>query len=453
MFQFICALLSAASLFAAEKTTTHKLKLEEEPINYTAIVSSGGVSYIAYIKQTTENRPITFAFNGGPGSSSAWLHMATLGPRRLVPPEEGQSITPPYKIVDNRETILDLTDLVFIDPSGTGFSSTNDKAYSVKGDIESVGKFIREYLTQNKRWNSPKYIAGESYGALRAAGLGDYLQDEFGIYLNGLILISAAIDYQTFIFDQDNALPYFLYFPTYAATAWYHGKYRPEASLEEVVKEARDFVYSTYSPFLICPKSHKKEFIHERLSEMSGLRLEIINLCSGRINSSDFTHYLLLDEKKMVGRFDSRITGYYNIGCQDPSDSNIGGIMSAALHDYLHKELDFQDSYALFSSNVHKQWKFNSHDCWGYPNLMSGLRRALLSNPSMKIFVGCGYFDLATPFATAEYCIDHLDIPNTSIQMEYYEGGHMYYLNPSARIKFKQDLIRFYNPQGPLCAF
>jgi carboxypeptidase C (cathepsin A) len=145
----------------------------------------------------------------------------------------------------------------------------------------------------------------------------------------------------------------------------------------------------------------------------------------------------------MVGRYDSRITGYYDTAFQDPSHSNIGGIISAALHEYLHKELDFQNSYSLFSTDVHKQWKFNNQE-WGYPNLMSGLRRALISNPKLKIFVGCGYFDLATPFATAEYCMDHLDIPNAFVQMEYYEGGHMYYLNPSARVKFKQDLIRFY---------
>lgn len=443
MLQLIFAILFLSSLIADEKITTHSLQLEQETINYTATVATGDVSYISYIKQTTENRPITFAFNGGPGSSSVWLHMATLGPRRLVPPEEGQSIAPPYKIVDNLETILDLTDLVFIDPSGTGFSASDDKAYSVKGDIESVGKFIREYLTKNKRWNSPKYIAGESYGALRAAGLGDYLQDEFGIYLNGLILISAAIDYQTFIFDQDNSLPYFLFYPTYVTTAWYHGKYRPEASLEEVAKEARDFVYSTYAPALICPKCQEKEPLYHRLSEMTGLKPELIDRVRGRISDNNFSYNLLSDQRKMVGRFDSRITGYYDTSYQDPSSSNIGGIFSAALHEYLHKELEFQNSYSLFSVDVHKQWKFNNNE-WGYPNLMSGLRRALISNPTMKIFVGCGYFDLATPFATAEYCIDHLDIPNASVQMEYYEGGHMYYLNPSARVKFKQDLIRFY---------
>jgi len=447
MLQLILSILCLTSLLADEKMTTHSLQMEQETLNYTATVVSGDVSYISYTKQTTENRPITFAFNGGPGSSSVWLHMGTFGPRRLVSPEEGQKAAPPYKIVDNLETILDLTDIVFIDPSGTGLSSLDDKACSINGDIESVGKFIRNYLTTNKRWNSPKYIAGESYGATRAAGLADYLQNEFGIYLNGLIFISPAIDYQTFIFDQDNSLPYFLYFPTYVATAWYHDRYRPEATIEEVTEEAREFVYKTYAPSLICPKCHEKELIYKKLSLMTGLSPRLVELSRGRIEDMTFFYGLLEEEQKMVGRFDSRITGYYKNAFQDPSMSNIEGIFSATLHDYLHKELEFQSSYSLFSGEAHSKWDFSTYNAWGYPNLMGALRRALTCNPTLKVFVGCGYFDLATPFATAEYCFDHLDIPDVSVQMDYYEGGHMYYLNPSARVKFKQDLIKFYqNP-------
>lgn len=444
MFQFFLAIFCFTSFFTEEKITTHSLQMEHETLHYTATVFSGNVSYISYIKQTPENRPITFAFNGGPGSSSVWLHMATMGPRRIVSPEEGQSIAPPYQIVDNMETILDLTDLVFIDPSGTGFSFKNDQAYSVQGDIESVGTFIRDYLTENQRWNSPKYIAGESYGAFRAAGLADYLQSEFGIYLNGLIFISAAIDYQTFIFDPDNPLPYFLFLPSYVTTAWYHDRYRSDATLEEVAQEARDFAYKTYATSLICPKCIEKESLYPRLSEMTGIPSPVIELCRGRINSDTFSDEFLSDQRKTVGRFDSRITGLYNKS-QDPSFSLIEGIFSAAVHDYLDKELEFNSSYSLFSSEVHNQWNYHNENDLGYPNLMGGLRKALINNPRMKLFVGCGYFDLATPFATAEYCIDHLDVPNISVQIEYYEGGHMYYLNPSARIKFKQDLIRFYN--------
>lgn len=447
MLQLLFALFFLTSLFAEEKFSTHSIQIEKETLNYTVTVESGEISSIAYIKEG-ENRPITFAFNGGPGSSSVWLHLGALGPRRIIAPEEGQRSAPPYQLIDNPETILDLTDIVFIDPMGTGLSKGTSKedqkkSYSVKGDIESVGTFIRAYLTKNKRWNSPKYIAGESYGALRAAGLAEYLQTECGIYLNGLILISSAIDFQTFIFDIDNSLPYFLFLPTYATTAWYHGLYRPEATVEEVAQEARDFVYKTYAPSLICCKCFDPEPIYEELSKITGLPVDLVRRCRGRIDDEKFCSELFADARKRVGRFDSRAVEFCPHS-QDPSDFAISGIFSGAFHDYLHKELGFQSSYNLISYDVNHQWNYLDYNEWGYPNLMGGLRKALIGNPNMKVFVGCGYFDLATPFASAEYCFDHLDVPNASVQIEYYEGGHMYYLNPSARVKFKQDLVRFY---------
>ncbi len=450
MIYLLFPILLITSLFGEEKVTTHSLKMGEETLNYTATVVSGEISYIAYTKQTTEeNRPLTFAFNGGPGSSSIWLHMATLGPRRLVGPEEGQPITPPYQLRDNLETILDLTDLIFIDPSGTGLSSSDDKSYGIKADIQLVGKCIREYLTKTRRWNAPKYIAGESYGALRAAGLAEHLQEEFGIYLNGLLLISPAIDYQTFVFNEDNHLPYFLFLPSYAATAWYHGKYRPEAPLQEVVQEATDFAYKIYAPSLLCPKYYDKEPIYQQLSSITGLSLDLIEENRGRIDNHTFATQFLTSEKKMVGHYDSRAKGTVTQAfSQDPSVAPVSGIFSAAFHDYLHRELDFQSPYTVISLEVNHKWNYLDYSPWGYPSLMGGLRNALITNPALKIYVGCGYFDLVTPFATAEYCLDHLDVPNISAQIEYYEGGHMYYLNPSERIKFKQDLIRFYN-QNP----
>lgn len=440
MLNLLFVFLFFTSLFAEEKITTHSIQLEGETLNYTASVVSGEVSYISYIKEG-EDRPITFAFNGGPGSSSVLLHMGTFGPRRILSPEEGQSSLPPYKIVDNLETILDLTDIVFIDPLGTGLSKSDPEkgCYSINGDILSVANFIRDYLTANGRWNSPKYIAGESYGALRASGVADYLQFEFGINFNGLLLISPAIDYQTFIFNRDNPLPFFLYLPTYAATAWYHNRYLPEATLEEVVQKAREFAYNTYAPSLICRKCFDPEPIYETLSQMTSLPIDFIRRNQGRIADYQFFTELLADQNKMVGVYDARITAYSS----DPIQA-IVALYAGAFHTYLHKELNTPTSYTLFSSDVNGKWDYRDYNLWGYPNLMSGLRNALLNNPNMKVFVGCGYFDLATPFSTAEYCLDHLEIPHASIQIEYYEGGHMYYLNPSARVKFKEDLIRFY---------
>jgi carboxypeptidase C (cathepsin A) len=424
------------------------IQINGEPLSYKSAVEIGKISAITYTKEG-ENRPITFVFNGGPGAGAVWLHIGTLGPRRLVTNEEGQLITPPYQIVDNTETILDLTDLVFIDPVGTGLSTIepeedDENPYSITGDIHSVGLFIRDYLTKNQRWNSPKYIAGESYGAIRAAGLADYLQNEFGIFLNGVLFISAAIDYQTFLFDTDNILPYFLFLPTYATTAWYHGLYSPESTLEEVAQSARDFVYKTYAPSLICNKCFDSESIYEDLSQITGLSPEIIHRYRGRISDDIFTSHLLESKRQMVGRFDSRMVGYANSFYQDPTYTFIQGIFSGAFHEYLHKELSIPSSYTLLSMEVNSKWNHREPNAWGYPSMMNGLRNALIINPQMKIFAACGYYDLATPFATVEYCFDHLDVPNISVQMEYYEGGHMFYLTPSARIKFKQDLIRFY---------
>ncbi|MBX7066790.1 MAG: hypothetical protein K1X28_06125 [Parachlamydiales bacterium] len=443
MIKALLALFCLTSLIAEEKFTTHTLKMGEETLNYTATVSTGKVSYISYVVQTTENRPITFIFNGGPGSSSIWLHMAALGPRIFVGPEEGGSLVPPYKIADNLETILDLTDLVFIDPSATGFSENDESCFTVQKDIEAVSNLIRDYLTQNGRWNSPKYIGGESYGALRASGVAEYLAGQYGIYLNGILLISPAIDYQVFIFETDNQLPYLLYLPTYATTAWYHKKAHSELTVEEVAQKARDFTYRTYAQALLCPKCTNIETLYPELAEITGLSIEDIKLNRGKLADWVYSSTLLQSDRKMIGRFDSRATGPLG-RYVDPSLANIEGPLSAVMHEYLHKELEFRNSYTLFSEKANAKWNHHDYNEWGYPNLLSGLRRACVSNPSMKLFVGCGYYDLATPFATAEYCIDHLDVPNVSVQMEYYEGGHMYYSNPKARVKFKQDLTRFY---------
>jgi carboxypeptidase C (cathepsin A) len=442
MFRLLCLLLTL-SLIADEKVTTHSLKLGEESLDYTATVVSGEVSYIAYVKQTTENRPITFAFNGGPGSSSVWLHIGTLGPRRLLTPEEGQPIIPPYQLVDNVETLLDVSDLVFIDPAGTGLSKEEEKNYTVKTDIETIAKCIRDYLTQNRRWNSPKYLAGESYGGLRVAGLAEFLQEEWGVYLNGLLFISPAIDYQTFVFQDDNILPYFLFLPTYTATAWYHGKYRPEASLEEVVQEAREFGYKSYAAALLAGNT---EPLYDKLSSLTGLPLFKIEEAEGDISSHLFANDFFSKEKLLLGHYDTRLKGSVaHHFSSDPSVAPILGNFTAAFHDYLHKELEFPNNYSIFSMGVNQKWDHHNYNPWGYPSLMQGLRKALINNPALKIYVGCGYFDLATPFASAEYCFNHLKVPHQPIQMDYYKGGHMYYLVPSERVKFKQDLKRFYD--------
>ncbi|MBU6447129.1 MAG: peptidase S10, partial [Verrucomicrobia bacterium] len=408
----------------------------------TAIVATGKVSSISYVQEKGENRPITFVFNGGPGASSVWLHMAALGPRIVVGPEEGGSLTPPYKIADNLNTLLDLTDLVFIDPSGTGLSAEDDANYSLQGDIRSVGDFIRDYLTEHSRWNSPKYMAGESYGALRAIGVADYVHNEYGIYFNGMVLISAAIDYQVLLFAHDNPFPPFLFLPTYATTAWHHGKAHTDLSLEEVAEKARAFAYQIYGPALLYPRCADLKQLYPQIAAMTGLCVSDVKQWRGKMDDDAFLSLILKDEEQIVGRYDTRYTGC--IGGDDPSVTQIDGPIAAIFHDYLNKELGFKASYTLFSNTVHAKWRYRNDEPWGYPNVLSALRQVCKTNPSMKLFVGCGYFDLATPFASVEYCIDHLDVPHLNLRMKYYEGGHMYYTNPKARAQFKQDLIDFY---------
>lgn len=444
-------ILFAVVLFAENTTTRHTIELVDGPLSYTATVGSiGQISYIAYVKEGgISQRPITFAFNGGPGSSSVMLHIGAFGPRRIVSPEEGQAAIPPYQIVDNFETLLDVSDLVFVDPAGTGLSESKEEVYGMMSDIHSIGDFIRDFITQNKRWNAPKYLAGESYGTLRACGLANYLQQEYGIYLNGLILISCAIDYQTILFEKDNLLPYLLYLPTYATTAWHYGRYMPGSTLEEAANLARLYIYKTYASSLLRRNYHEKEQLYAELAEMTGLPSHLVRKAHGQIGNNLFLLEFFGPENKVLGGYDTRVSGYYTHPgltdfFQDPSSTAIEGILSGGFHDYLQRELSTPISYRIMSMDVHTKWDFQKSTTLGYPNMMGELRSAIAVNPCLKVFVGSGYFDAVTPFAAAEYCFDHLEMPGASVQMEYYEGGHMYYLNPAARQKFKRDLIRFY---------
>jgi carboxypeptidase C (cathepsin A) len=462
---FLCSIATASYAADIFSETTRDTTINGKPIAYTATVGSipardssgketGQIFYIAYRQEKgEETRPITFAFNGGPGSSSAWLHLGALGPKRILTPEEGQTCNPPYILIDNADSIFDLTDLVFIDPIGTGFSRVADEKdksfYNMKGDIESVGNFICDFVTREGRWKSPKYIAGESYGTFRACGVSEYLLSRHGLYLNGLILISCAIDFQTIDFTHlDNDLPYSLYLPSFAATAWYHGKLDPKMSLEEVISSARLFALTNLAPALIS-NGVVPERLYGDMSTWTGLPLDFIQQQDGLIDDYTFFLQLLSDQKKVIGRFDSRCAG--NIlpprtiaEYHDPSSSNIKGVFTAAIRAYLHDNLNCKTDFPRYEvlTDIGNRWMYHA---FGFPSMMTALRNSFVINPSLKVFVACGYFDLATPFTATEYCFKHLHLPlDHAITLGYYEGGHMFYTNPAALKKFKNDMIIFF---------
>lgn len=474
MRKIIASLLLVTAVWSDEQppvTTSHEITLPSGPLKYLATVGRlpsydeqtgdilGYIGYTAYrLEGGSADRPITFAFNGGPGSSSFLLHMCGMGPKRALTPEEGQPTSPPFKLIDNQSTLLDLTDLVFVDPMSTGLSRPEKEQdpsifYHSENDALFLSEFIRDFITNEGRWNSPKYLAGESYGTFRACTMARYLQGNYGIYLNGLILISCAIDYQTFAFDYDNALPYFLFLPTYAATAWYHGLSHEGKTLEETVEEARIFAYEKAAPFYLQPyrySAEQKKALWKEMSALTGLSYQEIFEENGKF--TDDVYFSKLFFRKTVGRYDTTIVGDRSPtnSWHDPSVLCIDGSTTALLNHYLTQELGAQITFPIyntFSEESFRNWQYPRYRHFGYPNSLDALRDSLISNPSLKVYVGNGYYDAATPFAATEHSIASIDLPDSykaNIQMEYYEGGHMYYLHPSELIKFKTDLIKFY---------
>ncbi len=418
--------------------------------------------FIAYTKDGVENpaeRPLTFSFNGGPGSSSVWLHLGALGPRRVVMTYEGGLPKPPFQLTDNEFSLLDQTDLVFIDPISTGYSRPADgekakQFHGFKKDIESVGDFIRLYTTRYNRWLSPKFLIGESYGTTRASGLSGYLQERHGLYLNGIMLISTVLNFGAIDFTPGNELPYALFLPTYAATAWYHRALRLRRPLQKLLEEVQHFALNEYTPALMkgdaLPKRERNAVL-EKLARYTGLSSDYLERSNLRVPDSRFFKELLRSRGRTVGRLDSRFLGIDRDTLgesaeNDPSYTNIIGPYTAAFYDYIRRELNFEKDAPYEILNVQVwPWSYADHENQ-HVYVAETLRKAMTINPHLKVFVANGYYDLATPYFATEYVFNHLGLDESlrgNLSMAYYEAGHMMYIHLPALEQLKKDLAEF----------
>ncbi len=443
--------------------TAGTIILKEENVE-NGEVAKASIFYIAYTLDGVENsadRPVTFSFNGGPGSSSVWMHLGLLGPKRVLFDDDGNPLPPPYKLIDNEFTLLSHSDLVFIDPVSTGYSRTvpkekPDQFHSLKKDVESVGEFIRLWTTRNNRWSSAKFLIGESYGTTRAGGLSEFLQARYGMYLNGIMLVSSILNFITARFTPGNDLPFILFLPTYAATAWYHKKLSPELQkdLGKTLAQVEEFAAGEYTLALMkgnrLPVDERQQII-EKLAYFTGLSKEYVDKTNLRIDIHRFTKELRRSEGITVGRLDSRYTGFDKDGVgehyeSDPSYNAILGPYTATLYDYVRRDLGVElDRHYEILISLYQSWKYDEHENQ-FVNTAEQLRTAFQLNPALKVIVCNGYFDLATPYFATRYTFDHIELPARileNIQMTYYRSGHMMYTHKPSLAQVTQDLKEF----------
>lgn len=408
------------------------------------------------------SRPVTFTFNGGPGSSSVWLHMGAMGPRRIVMGDEGEALPPPGRYEPNEHCWLDLTDLVFLDPVSTGFSRAVEgedarQFHGLDEDIKSVGDVIRLYTTRYERWGAPKFLVGESYGTTRAAGLAGYLQETAGMYLSGIALVSPVLNFQTVRFDDGNDTPYWLYLPTYTATAWFHGRLEPalQRDLRAAIAESERFASGAYLLALAQGdglSAEERRRVAAELSRFTGLATDFIERADLRVPIQMFTKELLRQQGRTVGRLDSRFKGIDRSGNTaspdyDPSMAAIWGPFTAGFNAYVREELGFKTDtvYEIMTGRV-SPWSYRTASN-RYANVAETLRAAMSRNPSLRVLVMCGYYDLATPHFAAEHTFRTMLLdpelrPNVSFA--HYESGHMMYIRKADLAKFKADGRRLY---------
>ena len=440
--------------------TTGKLPLKNESGE-----TEAEIFFMAYTLDgvtSSAQRPLMFSFNGGPGSSSVWLHLGALGPKRVKMRTDGAMPSPPYQLVDNPDTWLDQTDLVFIDPVGTGYSRASKpelgkKYWGVQGDLESVGEFIRLYLSRYRRWSSPLFLVGESYGTTRAAGLSGYLVDR-GIAFNGIVLVSSILNFETADFTRGNELPYTLYLPTYTATAWYHKKLAADLQgrpLDPTLREAEAWASTDYASALAKGDrltAEERAAVMEKLARYTGLDRHYLELSNLRVDIQHFCKELLREERRTVGRLDSRLKGIDESGASetpdfDPSLAAIRPPYTAMFNQYVRAELNYKTdlTYYILGGGI-GPWDWGTGGRQGFPDVSGSLRSAFAKNVDMKLFVASGHYDLATPYYATAYTLDHLGLEPTErarVTTREYEAGHMMYIHEAELAKLKKDVSEF----------
>jgi carboxypeptidase C (cathepsin A) len=457
----------------ASAETSHKLVLKSGEVSYKATAGTltlkkadgsprAKVFHVAYRREGLDEaaqlaRPVCFCFNGGPGSSAVWLHMGAFGPQRVVLDADGSGLAspkPPFKTTANEHSLLDVADLVFLDPVSTGYSRAEKpedakQFHGFSEDVESVGDFIRLYVSKNKLWDSPKFLMGESYGAIRGAGLSEHLQSRYGMYLNGLIIVSGVLDFQTLQSRGTNDLSRICFLPSMAATAHFHKKLSPErqANFSQLLADAEKFSQTTYSTALLRGNAlteAERKAVAAELSGLIGLPQDVLLRQNLRIDPGFFFSKLLETEEKQIGRFDSRVVGSPNQ--DDPSYDVVYGAYAGALNSYVREQLNFAEErpYEILNRAVNP-WNY-SQFTGTYVSVADDLASAMNANPSLGVYIACGYRDLATPYMAIRHTTDHLSIPaklRENIQYGYYEAGHMMYTNAPDLAKLAGEVRGF----------
>lgn len=456
--------------------TKHSSRVGGRQLNYTVTTgfmpirnavsgeTEARIFYMAYSLDGVADRakrPLMFSFNGGPGSASVWLHLGALGPKRVKMLDDGTMPPPPYELVENEHSWLDLTDLVFVDTVGTGYSRAAkpelaSKFFSVNGDIESTGEFIRMFLGRHERWSSPIFLVGESYGTTRVAGLSNHLFEK-GVGLSGVALVSMVTNFQTIRFAENNDVPLVMIFPSYTATAWYHKKLAPDLQskpLTDVLRESERFAANEFGPALLRIdrlSETEKQRLLDRFSTLTGLSKQFVENHNFRVELGEFNKELLRDRRRTTGRLDSRFTGFdKDSGADgpefDPSMTAIRPPYTSTFNDYVRRDLGYKSDleYYILGGGITSPWNWNTPTGWA--DTTQSLSSAMRKNPYMKVFLASGYYDMATPYFAADYTISSMNLDpalRSNISTAYYESGHMMYIEKNSLRKLKEDIAAF----------